>query len=78
MRLFTIRFVAFIVAVGVLKAPSKSGKFLHTINILLCVSALFVWISHTIHLYVTFFAKGTFLLGMNVKVFVLFIIVPTP
>ena len=77
--LFAISFVVMHVAGGVLKAPSKYGKFPHTVNILLCVSDLFGRISHTIRPYVTFFvAKGTSLLVMNVKVFFLFIIVPTP
>ena len=79
MILFNINFVFVIVAVGVLKDTSKYSKLLHTINLLRCVSDLFGRILHTIWLYVTFFvAKGTSLLGMNVKVFVPFILVPTP
>ena len=77
--LFAISFVVMHVAGGVLKAPSKYGKFPHTVNILLCVSDLFDQISHTIRPYEAFFvAKGASLLGMNVKVFVPLIPVPTP
>ena len=77
--LFTKSFVVVIVAVGLIKPPSKSIKLPHTVNILLCVSDLFGLISHTICLHVTFFVeKGTSLLGMNVNVFVRSIIVPTP
>ena len=79
MMLFTISFVVVIMASGGLKAPSKYGKLPHTVNLLLCVSALFGRISHTICLYVTFFvAKGTSILVVNVEVFVPFIIDPTP
>ena len=79
MMLLTIPFVFMILAVGVLKDSSESRKIPHTVNLLLCVSDLFGRISHTIRPYATFFvAKGTSLLGMNVNVFFLFIIVPTP
>ena len=77
--LFAISFVVMHVAGGVLKAPSKYGKFPHTVNILLCVSDLFGRISHTIRPHVTFFVeKGNYLLGINVKLFFPFILVPTP
>ena len=77
--LFAISFVVVIVAVGLLKAPSQTRKFPHTANLLICVSDLFGWISHTILPYVTFsVAKGTSLLGMNVQVFVPFILFSTP
>ena len=77
--MFTIFFVVVIVDVGVLKAPSKCRKLPHTVNILLCVSDLFDQISHTIRPYEAFFvAKGASLLGMNINVFVPFILVPNP
>ena len=78
MVLFTIFFVVVIVDVGVLKAPSKCRKLPHTVNILLCVSDLFDQILHTISPYVFVFAKDNSLLGMNVKAFVTFILVPNP
>ena len=78
MMLFAISFVVVIVAVGVIKPPSKYRKLPLTFNILLCVFALFGLISHTIRPYVTVFvAKGAFLLGKNGKVLVSFILVPT-
>ena len=79
MMLFTISSVVVTMAVEVPNAPSKSRKLPHTVNLLLQVSDLFGRISHTIRVYVTFFvAKGPSLLGMNVKVFFTFILVPTP
>ena len=79
MMLFAIIFVVVIVAVGVLKYPSKYRKLPHTVHLLLCVSALFGRISYIIRPYVTFFvAKRTSLLGINVKVFIPFILVPNP
>ena len=78
MMLLTMSFVVVIRDVGIHKVTLKYRKFPHTINLLLCVSAWFGRISHTIRPYVTFFvAKGASLLGMNFRVFVHFIIVPT-
>ena len=61
MMLFTIIFEVVIVDVGVLKAPSKSRKLPHTINLLPCVSALLGWISQTIRPYVTFLLQRVLL-----------------
>ena len=79
MILFTIIFVVVTVDDRVLNAPYNYTKLWHIVNLNLCVSYLFGHKSHTIRLYVTFFvAKYISLFGMNVKVFVPFIIVPTP
>ena len=73
MMLFTISFVVVIMAFGVPKVPSKSGKIsAHCQFPSMCFCFIWSDISYNPTVCKIFVANGTSLLGMNVRMFVPF------